>query len=106
MGGVASYDALVIANGNIYSDAELYIEPPPPKNTNLNEHLERLTAAIDWVHANAGKGEWEHVDASRIGVWGQSCGGLEAYNASLDDPRVGHMGILNSGLLSAKESRA
>lgn len=64
-----------------------------------------LTAAIDWVHANAGKGDWKHIDASRIGVWGQSCGGLESYGAGLNDSRVSHIGIFNSGLLNETSSK-
>lgn len=63
-----------------------------------------MTAAIDWVHTNAGKGEWAHIDASRIGTWGQSCGGLEAYAAGLNDSRVGHLGIFNSGELNEQAS--
>jgi hypothetical protein len=57
------------------------------------------------VHSNAGKPPWTHIDASRIGVWGQSCGGLEAYSAGVDDPRVGHLAIFNSGQLNASASR-
>lgn len=64
-----------------------------------------LTAAIDWVHAYAGKGDWKHIDASRIGVWGQSCGGLESYGAGLNDSRVSHIGIFNSGLLNETSSK-
>lgn len=63
-----------------------------------------MTSAIDWVHANAGKGEWAHIDASRIGTWGQSCGGLEAYAAGLNDSRVSHLGIFNSGELDEQAS--
>jgi dienelactone hydrolase len=65
-----------------------------------------LTEAIDWVYANAGKCEWKHIDRTRIGVWGQSCGGLEAYAAGAHDDRVSHLGIFNSGQLSANESEA
>lgn len=36
------------------------------------------------IDERAEKGEWEHVDATRIAVVGQSCGGLQAYTASLD----------------------
>lgn len=70
-----------------------------------SEDPEALTEAIDWVVANAGKGRYRHVDASRIAVWGQSCGGLEAYDVA-QDPRVGHVGIFNSGELAANESEA
>lgn len=56
------------------------------------------------MYANAGKGEWAHIDKTRIGVWGQSCGGLEAYTAGGNDNRVGHLGIFNSGQLSVNAS--
>ena len=58
------------------------------------------------MYAHAGKGGWSHIDASRIGVRGQSCGGLEAYSAGVDDPCVGHLGIFNSGQLNASASAA
>ncbi|KAH8749243.1 hypothetical protein F5883DRAFT_609008 [Diaporthe sp. PMI_573] len=69
------------------------------------ENPPAMTAAIDWVQANAGKGEWSHIDASRIGTWGQSCGGLEAYAAGLNDSRVNHLGIFNSGQLTEQASQ-
>jgi hypothetical protein len=52
--------------------------------------------AIDWAVMNAGKGDYAHLDASRIAVAGQSCGGLEAYSAGVDK-RVSMYGIFNSG---------
>ena len=52
--------------------------------------------AIDWAVKNSGKGNYTHLDVSRIAVAGQSCGGLEAYSAGVDK-RVGMYGIFNSG---------
>lgn len=101
---------MVIATGAAYVDPETYVvSPDPPPSTNASgslagENPAAMTAAIDWVHANAGKGEWAHIDAPRIGTWGQSCGGLEAYAAGLNDSRVGHLGIFNSGELSEQAS--
>lgn len=104
---MTSYGALAIATGPIFVDPETYeINDSPLDTTNLGENPQALTAAIDWVHANAGRGEWKHIDASRIGIWGQSCGGLEAYLAEADDPRVGHLGIFNSGQLNESASSA
>ncbi len=57
------------------------------------------------MFANAGKGSWQHIDHTRIGVWGQSCGGLEAYSAGAHDDRVSHLGIFNSGQLAANSSK-
>lgn len=102
---MTSYGALAIATGPIYIDPETYpVDDSPLDPNSLGENPGALTAAIDWVHAHAGKGGWTHIDASRIGVWGQSCGGLEAYGAGVDDPRVGHLGIFNSGQLNASAS--
>jgi hypothetical protein len=100
---VSSYGALVIATGPIFVDPETYVAKHFDPN-NLDENPEALTVAIDWVHANAGKGNWKHIDASRIGVWGQSCGGLEAYSAGANDSRVSHLGIFNSGQLNESDS--
>jgi hypothetical protein len=44
-----------------------------------NPQAENQKLALDWVTKNAGKGKWAHIDASRLAVGGQSCGGLEAY---------------------------
>lgn len=107
LGEVTSYGALGIATGPMYIDPETYeVDDSPLDPNNLGENPDALTAAIDWVHANAGKGHWKHVDASRIGAWGQSCGGLEAYGAGASDPRVGHLGIFNSGQLNESASSA
>ncbi|TDZ14146.1 putative secreted lipase [Colletotrichum orbiculare MAFF 240422] len=105
LGEVASHGALAIATGPAYVDPETYVPPPSDPSVGASgQNPAVMTAAIDWVHANAGKGDWKHVDASRIGVWGQSCGGLEAYTAGLSDPRVSHIGIFNSGQLNETAS--
>ncbi|KAK5682982.1 hypothetical protein LTS10_004510 [Elasticomyces elasticus] len=107
LGEVSSYGALAIATGPIYVDPETYeADDSPLDPNNLGENPDALTAAIDWIYAHAGRGDWTHIDASRIGVWGQSCGGLEAYGAGANDPRVGHLGIFNSGQLNASASTA
>ncbi|WQF81095.1 Putative alpha/Beta hydrolase [Colletotrichum destructivum] len=107
LGEVASHGALAIATGPTYVDPETYVKRPNGSSTPASgQNPGALTAAVDWVHANAGKGAWKHVDASRIGAWGQSCGGLEAYAAGLNDSRVSHLGIFNSGQLDEAASRA
>jgi len=60
--------------------------------------------AIDWVHRNAGQGEWKHLDKSRLAVAGQSCGGLQAYSASLDE-MVTLTAIFNSGLIHVDNTK-
>ncbi|MDX6739243.1 alpha/beta hydrolase [Actinocorallia sp. A-T 12471] len=83
----ASHGFLVIANGR----------PGGTGRTNAR----MLTEAIDWAIAEntrllsryRGK-----IDTTKIAVMGQSCGGLEAYEASADR-RVTTTGIFNSGML-------
>lgn len=82
----ASWGIMVIANG----------EP----NGSGSETAAWNTEAINWITQNAGKGKYAQVDASRIGVAGQSCGGLEAYTAGTDR-RITSVGIFNSGALQA-----
>jgi dienelactone hydrolase len=82
----ASWGIMVIANG----------EP----NGAGTETAAWNTEAMNWITQNAGKGKYAQVDASRIGVGGQSCGGLEAYTAGTDK-RVTSVGIFNSGALQA-----
>ncbi|KAG8162925.1 hypothetical protein KVR01_007403 [Diaporthe batatas] len=112
LGEVASHGALVIATGSAYIDPQTYAaapnDTPPAANSSgtlAGENPAAMTAAIDWVQANAGKGEWTHVDATRIGTWGQSCGGLEAYASGMNDSRVNHLGIFNSGQLTEEASQ-
>ncbi|KAF2017898.1 hypothetical protein BU24DRAFT_407864 [Aaosphaeria arxii CBS 175.79] len=91
---------------NIHSRSPIPRVAHDPNSPASNQNPGALTAAIDWVYANAGKGQWKHIDASRIGVWGTSCGGLESYTAGVDDSRVGHIGIFNSGQLNETASKA
>jgi dienelactone hydrolase len=59
---------------------------------------------VDWVHKVAGTGEFANMDKDRIAVAGQSCGGVQAYTASLD-PRIKVTGIFNSGLINAANKK-
>ncbi|CEN60712.1 hypothetical protein ASPCAL03146 [Aspergillus calidoustus] len=110
LGEVSSGGALAIATGPAYVDPEEYAESlegdTSAPTDGLGENPAALTEAIDWLYANAGRGDWKHIDRTRIGVWGQSCGGLEAYTAGAHDDRVGHLGIFNSGQLSANASKS
>jgi hypothetical protein len=84
---VASHGYFVIANGK------------PGAGFASQTKAKDLPDAIDWVYANAGKGAYATVDKTRLAAAGQSCGGIQAYSASLD-PRVTLTGIFNSGLIS------
>ncbi|KAK0617737.1 hypothetical protein B0T14DRAFT_498698 [Immersiella caudata] len=84
LGQVASYGIVVLAGGKL--------------GTGTNE---RVTAAtmkqgIDWAVKVAGTGNYSHLDASQLAVWGQSCGGLLAIQ-NAGDERVTSVGIFNSG---------
>jgi len=59
-----------------------------------------LKQGLQWAVSHAGKGKYSMVDASRVGVAGQSCGGLLSYDLE-GDPRVTALGIFNSGSLQA-----
>ncbi|ROO88787.1 hypothetical protein EDD29_6469 [Actinocorallia herbida] len=83
----ASHGFLVIANGRPggfgQTDADMLID------------------AIDWAVAEntrLGSRYRGKIDTTKVAVMGQSCGGLEAYEASAD-PRVTTTGIFNSGML-------
>ncbi|BCS24875.1 uncharacterized protein APUU_41319A [Aspergillus puulaauensis] len=104
---VTSWGALAIATGAAFTDPEVYGDSESDASSVATaQDPGALTDAIDWVFSNAGKGPWQHIDHTRIGVWGQSCGGLEAYSAGAHDDRVSHLGIFNSGQLAANDSKA
>ena len=89
----ASHGFLVIANGR-------------PGGTGRTD-ASMLTEAIDWAVAENSRigGKYRgKIDTTKIAVMGQSCGGLEAYEASADR-RVTTTVIYNSGLLSDAENR-
>ncbi|KAL5364463.1 Alpha/Beta hydrolase protein [Aspergillus floccosus] len=82
---VASYGFVVLASG-------------PPQGASGTTSWEMMADAASWITAKAGSGRYAAVDASKIAVAGQSCGGLEAYKMRSDD-RVSFLGIFNSGFL-------
>jgi hypothetical protein len=96
LGEIASHGALMIATGPAYYPPEAYVDSN--STVSVSENPGALTTAVEWVIANAGTGNYAHVDSSRIAVWGQSCGGLEAL-AVAQDSRIGHLGIFDSGEL-------
>lgn len=98
---ITSWGALAIVTGPAYINPATYVAPPSdPNNLASGQNPGALTEAVDWMHANARHGQWKHIDRNRIGVWGTSCGGLEAYSAGAQDDRVSHLGIFNSGQLN------
>jgi hypothetical protein len=89
---IASHGFLVIAIG---------INPPQQGQTSYKQ----MWDAIDWATAqNALPGSKYRgkLDISKVAVAGQSCGGLQAIEASLD-PRVKTALICNSGTLNTND---
>ncbi|KAI8623537.1 hypothetical protein F5Y19DRAFT_458197 [Xylariaceae sp. FL1651] len=82
---IASYGYLAIASG------------APGQQGSTTSKM--MTDSIDWAVANAGKGRYAHVDATKIMAAGFSCGGIEAYD-QIWDHRVATIGIFSSGLLT------
>jgi hypothetical protein len=81
---IASHGYLVIATGTIKGGGGLSLASD-------------MTKSIDWSTSAAAK-KYGNVDASRLAVAGQNCGGLEAMTASYHDPRVKFIALVNSGV--------
>jgi dienelactone hydrolase len=90
---VASQGVVVIANGSPQANGTGTFAS---FGTAGRSSYKSLLSSIDWVEKNAGKGDWAHLDPTRIVAAGQSCGGGEAYGVA-NDPRVKALGIFNSG---------
>jgi dienelactone hydrolase len=82
---IASHGYLVVANGS-------------PGGSGGSQ-ASWLTQSFDWVHSTTTKAKYLFVEAGRIVVAGQSCGGTEAY-AVAQDERVAAVGVFNSGYLN------
>jgi dienelactone hydrolase len=68
---------------------------PPPRAT-----AEHLKAAVDWAEKENGRQGSPlagKVDVKKIAVMGQSCGGILSVALGAD-PRVGTIGVFNSGV--------
>jgi len=86
---IASHGFLVIAIG---------ATPPLEGQTSYKQ----LTQAIDWAEAQSARPGAKYrgkIDLSKVAVAGQSCGGLQAIEASFD-PRVTTTMVCNSGVLN------
>lgn len=88
LGQVASHGVMLIASG-----------PATGGSISKQTTAKMMTDSIDWIKQAAGKGNYTHVDATRIAAWGQSCGGLEAYSNEANE-NVGSIGIFDSGQLT------
>ena len=80
--------------------------PPPPPSTPPASHSSQLIDAIDWAQAEnerQGSRYFHRLDVKKIAVMGQSCGGVQAIEASAD-PRVSTTVVWNSGLFPTPQT--
>jgi hypothetical protein len=61
-------------------------------------NAKQMTQSVDWV-MRGGASKYGDIETAKIAVAGQSCGGLEAYQASHNDDRIKLTMIFNSGFL-------
>jgi dienelactone hydrolase len=112
---IASYGYLVIAVGPIVTSLPQFpaesMAPIPPVAPSITAqgamklpppatHSSQLIDAINWASAEnerSGSPFYHHLDTHDIAIMGQSCGGVQAIEASAD-PRVRTTVVWNSGL--------
>ena len=115
---ISSYGYFVVAVGPIgphsaEKSVPALFAPVPPINPDVpllpptgplpgppHSRTSQLIDAMNWVvaeNSRAGSKYFHRLDTDRIAVMGQSCGGVQAIEASAD-PRVKTSLILNSGL--------
>jgi dienelactone hydrolase len=95
---IASHGFLVITTASIATPAPTAPTVPgaaPPRAT-----AENLKAAIDWAereNTRAGSPLQGKINTKQVAVMGQSCGGILSIALGAD-PRVGTIGVFNSGV--------
>jgi dienelactone hydrolase len=108
---IASHGFLVLANGAAASGGQL-----PASNllsglaaglggvvqgSTLISSVSEQAKSIDWATTGgAGNGKYGEIDSEKLAVAGQSCGGLESYSASYQEPKVKLTVLFDSGILS------
>lgn len=106
---ISSYGFFVVANGPIGADPHAFDDPVPRPMRPVNAaqlpppatHTSELIDAINWAiaeNSRAGSALQGRLETDKIAVMGQSCGGVQAIEASRD-PRVSTTMVWNSGLL-------
>ena len=106
---VASYGFLVVANGAIGPDPRPILSALPPRMPPIDAsklpppatHTSQLIDAISWAVAENDRADSPlhgRLAVTKIAVMGQSCGGVQAIEASRD-LRVTTTMVWNSGLL-------
>jgi dienelactone hydrolase len=94
---IASHGFIAIANGPPAGGAGGMMGKGQTKMT-------AMTQSLDWIMKGGANGKFGQIDSSKIGVGGQSCGGLEAYSASYHDDRVKTTILLNSGVIDEQKT--
>jgi len=86
---IASHGFFIVANG-----------PATGNQLGGQTTYRELIKSMDWLKNPAAK-KW-NLDTSKLAVSGQSCGGLEAYQAA-SDPRIKMTVLFNSGNLGGQK---
>jgi dienelactone hydrolase len=96
---IASHGFLVITTAG----------PPPQEGAPRRQSTAAdLTGAIDWAEAETNRAASPlkgKIDTKKVAVMGQSCGGALAITLGAD-PRVGTIGVFNSGVQTAAANAA
>jgi dienelactone hydrolase/outer membrane protein OmpA-like peptidoglycan-associated protein len=114
---IASHGFIAIATGVLgppeveRSSSSSTFKPPPAPGTpaalsssgkGASTMSSQLQDAITWAateNTRIGSPYFGKINTAQVAVMGQSCGGLQAIEAALNDPRVKTLGVWNSGVL-------
>jgi Chlorophyllase enzyme len=88
---LASHGFMVVSNG-------------APIDLAMTTYKDLLTS-IDWVTTNPAAKKYGNIDLDKIAIAGQSCGGMEAYEASYNSTKHKLTVLFNSGNLNPFDSR-
>ena len=108
LGEIASHGYFVVALGSPRAPApeagaaQAAGVTPPPRGADPTQ-AEQMREAIGWAtrhNANGHSPYYGHIDVDKVGVFGHSCGGLQAIKTAAD-PRVTTGLFMNSGIITA-----
>jgi dienelactone hydrolase len=111
LGEIASHGYFVVALGFPRAPASsAAANAPPPANERRNDptQTKQMIEAIDWATRHTADPDspyYGHIDVEHIGVFGHSCGGLQAIQAAAD-PRVTTGLFMNSGIVAGEPTAA
>ena len=100
---IASYGYVSLAHGRLQDGPGGLPAPGAPRAT-----AEGMLAALDWIlaeNSRQGSPYYQRIDASKIAVSGNSCGGLLALRVG-QDSRVKTVILQNSGIIPAGANNA